>query len=116
MTWRDLRTGEILSKPRPAGAVVTAVPGQPTPEVLVPGAVGPPIVPAPGAVVGVPLAPGGGLGSKPGELGGTSLGCPVLVQSVGTFIPEIGQSETTSLQQNVNRMAVQIVSLMEKPW
>src|SRR5438067_2864744 len=106
VTWRDLRTGEILSRPRPAGAVMTAVPGQPAPEVLVPGAVATPVVPAPGAVAGAMLpAPGGPAACGPG-----------LVQSTGTFIPEIGQSETTSLQQNVNRMAVQIVSMMEKPW
>jgi hypothetical protein len=111
ITWRDLRTGEILSRPRPAGAVMTAVPGQPAPEVLIPGAVATPTVPAPGAVAGATLPVPGGIGP-----GGPAACGPVLVQSVGTFVPEIGQSETTSLQQNVNRMAVQIVSLMEKPW
>src|SRR5579871_1342240 len=39
ITWRDLRTGEILSKPRPAGGVMTPIPGQPAAEVLVPGAI-----------------------------------------------------------------------------
>jgi hypothetical protein len=116
ITWRDLRTGEILSRPRPAGAVMTAIPGQPAPEVLIPGAVATPTVPAPGAVAGATLPAPVGIGGKPGELGGPSGTGAVLVQSTGTFIPEIGQSEMTSLQQNVNRMAVQIVSLMEKPW
>jgi hypothetical protein len=41
---------------------------------------------------------------------------PVLVQSVGGFIPELGGSITTAQQQNVNRLAVQIVSMMEVPW
>src|SRR5262249_53873071 len=40
----------------------------------------------------------------------------VLVQSIGGFIPEIGQSLTTAQKQNVDRLAVQIVSMMEKPW
>lgn len=41
---------------------------------------------------------------------------PVLVQSIGSFIPELGGSLTTSEKQNVDRLAVQIVSMMEKPW
>jgi hypothetical protein len=41
---------------------------------------------------------------------------PVLVQSIGDFIPELGGSITTAMQQNVDRLAVQIVSMMEKPW
>lgn len=41
---------------------------------------------------------------------------PVLVTAQGNFIPELGQSPTTALQTGVNRMAVQIVSLMEQPW
>jgi hypothetical protein len=41
---------------------------------------------------------------------------PVQVFSLGHFIPEVGQSLTTAQQENVNRLAVQIVSMMEKPW
>jgi hypothetical protein len=41
---------------------------------------------------------------------------PLLVQSVGTYIPELGGSTTTSRQQNVDRLAVQIVAKMEMPW
>jgi hypothetical protein len=41
---------------------------------------------------------------------------PVLVQSIGTFIPELGGSLTTAEKTNVDRIAVQIVSMMEKPW
>jgi hypothetical protein len=72
--WRDLRSGEILSQPRPKSD-----PDAPPP---------PPDVPVK----------------------------PLLVQSLGTYIPELGSSTTTSLQQNVNRLAVQIVSKMEAPW
>jgi hypothetical protein len=73
--WRDLRTGEILSQPRPKS----------DPD-------GPPPPP--------PDAP-----PK-----------PLLIQSLGSYIPELGSSTTTSLQQNVNRLAVQLVSKMEIPW
>jgi hypothetical protein len=72
--WRDLRTGEILSQPRPKSD-----PDGPPP---------PPEGPAK----------------------------PLLVQSLGTYIPELGGTTTTSLQQNVDRLAAQIVSKMEIPW
>lgn len=41
---------------------------------------------------------------------------PVLITSQGHFIPELGQSITTAEQENVNHLAIQIVSMMEKPW
>jgi len=41
---------------------------------------------------------------------------PVLVQSVGHFIPEVGGSLTTAQKENADRLAVQVVSMMETPW
>jgi hypothetical protein len=41
---------------------------------------------------------------------------PVLVQSVASYQPELGPSFATAQKQNVDRVAVQIVSMMEKPW
>ena len=41
---------------------------------------------------------------------------PVTLRSVAHFRPELGESITTALQQNIDRMAVQIVSVMEKGW
>ena len=38
------------------------------------------------------------------------------LQASGRFLPELGESTTTALQMACQRMAVQIVSLMEKPW
>jgi Lipopolysaccharide-assembly len=75
VTWKDLRSGEILSQ--------TVVP-----------------LPYPQVLEDTPQPP-----AK-----------PVLVQSVGDFIPELGESITTARQKNINRLAVQIVSMMEKPW
>ena len=40
----------------------------------------------------------------------------VAVYSIGQLIPEIGQSNATAYKQNVDRMAVQIVSMMEEAW
>jgi len=41
---------------------------------------------------------------------------PVPVNSVSSFIPEVGGSLTSAEKQMVDRMAVQIVSMMERPW
>jgi hypothetical protein len=41
---------------------------------------------------------------------------PFVLQSQTSYIPEIGQSTASGIQDNVNRLAVQIVSMMEKPW
>ncbi len=38
---------------------------------------------------------------------------PILIQSYGTFIPELGGSLATAKQENVQRAAIQIVSMME---
>ena len=41
---------------------------------------------------------------------------PVPINAVSSFIPEVGGSLTTAEKQMVDRMAVQIVSMMERPW
>jgi hypothetical protein len=76
LVWRDLRTGEILSRP----------PRITPPQPLPPGAPPPKDPP------------------------------PVTIFAAGDYIPELGQSSTSSRQQAVNKMAVQIVSMMENPW
>jgi hypothetical protein len=85
--WRDRRTGEILSRPVQAG-----VPSAGTPFF----SADVPPVPPPGLIAPPPP--------------------PVLVQSVGGFIPELGSSISSARKENVDRLAVQIVSLMERPW
>ncbi len=90
VTWKDLRTGEILSRPAtmrpPVVPLVQLQPGEAPP------------VPRPGA---------------PGELPAPP---PVLISSQAGFIPELGQSLATARQTNAQRLAVQIVDMMEKPW
>jgi hypothetical protein len=106
VVWKDLRTGEILTRPRrgettPAAPFLPApglLPGQDQPQLPSQQAVGVPPLP------GAPLPPG--VPQPP----------PVLVQSVASFIPEVGESLATAYQRNVNRLAVQVVSMMEKPW
>jgi hypothetical protein len=73
--WRDLRTGEILSKPAPAAGV--AFPG-------------PPPAGAPGPAT--------------------------TIRVTARFVPELGESQTTALHRASQKIAVQVVSLMEKPW
>jgi hypothetical protein len=105
VAWKDLRTGEILTRPR-RGETTPAAPFLPAPGLL-PGQDQPqaPAQQSPwGAPPGAPPPPG------------TPQQPPVLVQSVATFIPEVGESLATAYQRNVNRLAVQVVSMMEKPW
>ena len=105
LIWRDLRTGEILTRPR-RGQITPAAPFIPGPGML-PGTDNIPATPIPNGSPppGTPLPPGA-----------TPPPPPVLVQSVASFIPELGESISTAYQRNVHRLAVQIVSMMEKPW
>jgi hypothetical protein len=41
---------------------------------------------------------------------------PVLVQPSATFVPELGGSVASAEKQLVDRLAIQIVSMMERPW
>jgi hypothetical protein len=106
LVWRDLRTGEVLSQPPtnqpPIIPGVPAVgPGDLPPPVIVPAPPGAPVPQAP--LVGPPPQPG------------WPVAAPVLVQSVAGFIPELGETNATGRKKNVDRLAVQIVSMMEKP-
>lgn len=90
--WRDLRSGEILSAPKRRGQPgVPGVPADP-PPVFDPS--NPPPLPPP--VVQAAL--------------------PTRLVATGRLLPELGESSTTAAQRAVNSMAVQIVSMMEKPW
>jgi hypothetical protein len=136
LVWRDTRTGEILSQPAPGTRpppLIQVAPLQPSvgqsalgqlpivsppvvplstpaaPELpptptrpLTPGVVDPPVGPPPLPPIGTP--------------GATQPTGVVIVQSEGGYVPEFGQTTTTGLQQNIRRLATQIVSMMEKPW
>lgn len=120
--WRDLRTGEPLSQPRPRG--IESYPQIPLAQIPSgPGAIKPP------PVVGVPVAPlpeGAPAPPDPShpEQGALILpepptppaAAPVLIQSTATFIPELGGSLTTAQKDNVDKAALQIIHMMEKPW
>jgi hypothetical protein len=126
VAWRDLRTGKYLTAPR-------RVPGMPVPDDALPavpplaeGAMGRVLAPIPAT----PTSPlNTGLTEPPSTPGNDALpGVPVvpgapapplalqLVRSVGRYIPELGQSIATAQKENVDRMAIQIVSMMESPW
>ena len=88
--WRDLQTGEILSKPG-----ISQVAQPPVPA-------GPPRQPGMELPVDTPET----LKKLP----------KVVVQASGRFVPELGESQATAVQRGCKKLAVQIVSLMEKPW
>lgn len=79
VVWKDLRTGEILSRPKADSSK------------------------------GTPVALGG---EKTAQVD-TS---PVIVTSLTSFIPELGQSITSARKTNVEMLATQIVAMMETPW
>jgi hypothetical protein len=112
--WRDLRNGEILSKPprRPFEAVPDVVlpvpPGGPKPleEAPPPTPIGtPPGVPST-PVISAPIVPGTVVASGNG----------ILITTTTHFIPELGQSIATAQQSNINQLARAIRQLMETPW
>lgn len=112
VTWRDTKTGTVLSQARPHG------PDQ-MPLILGPDGVPVPIVPP--TVPGSPGAGGADLPPPtplPHDLppGVAPPPPPILVTSQANFIPELGESLATAEKRNVDRLAVQIVSMMEKPW
>jgi hypothetical protein len=111
LVWKDLRTGEILTRPiRQPGAPpvippqvpATMTPGTSLGALLQPGELSPP----------GPLPPPG----TPPPPGPPPPPPPVLVQSIANFIPEVGQGNVSAYKTNVDRLAVQIVAMMEKPW
>jgi hypothetical protein len=119
LVWRDRASGEILTKAaRRPGAPRELDPREP---LLVPG----PTVPPGSRPIGVPMAPTQGTSGviDGGEVEEEIIdpltrkkAIPVLVRSVAQFRPELGESITSSMQKNIDRLAVQIVSVMEKAW
>lgn len=98
LVWRDLNTGEILSKPRPKDDdPLRHTPGVQTLQSQ-----------------GVPGAAGAIVDQPPPNIDDNK--CVVRAQSLANFIPELGGSITTGYQRNVQRLATQIVSMMEVPW
>jgi hypothetical protein len=120
LVWRDLRTGEILSKAaRRMGAPGEPDPRQPllaTADSLLPPGTKPPAVT--GAAPTLPLS-----GAVEADEEGAILdpvtkkkAVPIVVRSTANFRPELGESITTAMQRNIDRVAVQIVSAMEVGW
>jgi hypothetical protein len=92
VVWRDLRDGRVLSNPR-RGPAFTA-------PVVVPSDIPQfdPDLPGPPPVNEIQVAQ------------------PVTLVAMGRYIPELGESNATAELKVVNKIAVQIVSMMEKPW
>jgi hypothetical protein len=91
--WRDLRDGRILSSPRKGSPVPPGVvPAPPTPFPFDPNLPQPP----PTAEVQLPL--------------------PTRILATGRLLPELGETNASASKRVVDQLAVQIVSMMEKPW
>ncbi len=135
ITWRNLRTGEYLSNPKkPSNASIPTLPPLPgagpisvAPGVVASGGVSVPTAPSPSVAALTPGASGtppvvGPDGLPVVTVGPDGVPLPpqpktsVQIVSLGNFIPELGESLATAQQKAVNDMAVQITSMMEKPW
>ncbi len=118
LTWIDLRSGQVLSKPgRRFGT-----PGEVEPA-LAPGVTNnvpgftPPVITGATAPIGADVATGDGTPPLPTPLGAPPPKPPVIrLRTVSSFIPELGESIATGFQKAIDKMAIQIVSMMEKPW
>jgi hypothetical protein len=116
--WRDLRTGELLSQPaRRPGA---PIPQEPRGPIL---ALPDPVTPRRGTIIPNAPEPQGdnaqAVIEDPDAIEAAERKkqeVPTVVRSIAYFRPELGESLTTALQTNINLMAVQIVSAMEKGW
>jgi hypothetical protein len=86
IVWRDLRTGKVLSN------------APKTEGVLLPTEL-------------VPFDP-----DNPPKAEDPDVARPVLVRAPGRYLPEVGESNATAQTRVCNYMAVQIVSMLEKPW
>jgi hypothetical protein len=113
--WRDLRTGEILTRP----ARRLGDPAEPdqrqqllaTADSLLPQGSKPVLGPA------VPTAPIPVVDDEsPIDPVTKKKAVPIVMRTTAHFRPELGESITTALQRNIDRMAVQIVSAMEAGW
>jgi hypothetical protein len=99
---QELSAAPISPGGNPATLAQTSPP--PTTGTPVPGQTN-----APGPQGGAPApSPGGG--------GVIPLAGSVMVRSVASYTPEIGQSLATAEQDNCNQMAQQIVNMMESGW
>lgn len=88
--WRDLRDGRNLSAPRKGNNPIQG--------------------PVPDPVAFDPTVP------LPPPPGPDPSFATVRIVAAGRVLPELGESVTTGEQKAINQLAVQIVSMMEKPW
>ncbi len=115
VTYKNLHTGEILSRPsrRPGTPIdefvqqtLNQIPGL-APTVMTPPTLPGEVVPPSNVSILPPQAlPPGGSPKAP----------PVTLRSISTFVPELGYSISTASDQACKRMAMQVINLMEKPW
>ena len=134
LTWKDLRTGEILSRPGRRPGEPRVRPGQAVPPLLPdPTLVGPnppidgarctpgmPSIPSTPTLPGTPAMAALGTNPAPGTPGGIAAHQgnvpPVPVTATFTLVPELGSSTGAARANAYKQLAIQIVSLMEKPW
>jgi hypothetical protein len=96
VVWRDLRTGEILSNPRPRP--------------------GPGVRPVPNPFVDAPPPQFDPNVPRPPDLKPLDQAVPQRLVVTGRFIPELGETNASAEQRAVNQVAIKVVEMMEKRW
>lgn len=119
LVWRDLRTGEVLTRrtrrPGEGGESEARQPILATPDSLLPPGSKPIVTPSAPTVPSTDAIASGDEDVVVDPVTRQKI-IPVVVRSTAHFRPELGESITTAMQKNIERMAVQIVSVMEQGW
>jgi len=111
LTWRDRRTGEVLSRRqrRPGEPIPLDLP--PPGQVNLPGVNLPATPTAPSPLVQDALNP-----IEPRPATPPLPAPPIVITTSVTFQPELGQSSDSARIAAINKMAIQIVNMMQTPW
>lgn len=107
VVWKDLRSGEVLSSRQKRPDQLLAAPS-----------IAPPLAtPGTGAAIDPNTLPNLMSPKDPTEKKADDPAPnPTTIYSVDAYVPEYGQSTKSALQGNMERLATQIVSMMEAPW
>jgi hypothetical protein len=120
LTWKDLRTGEVLSRRqrRPGEPVPLDLP--PPGANILPGVtmISPPTFPTPLTqdIPGQQPPPGGSPAVDPRPPETPPGGPPLNITTSVTFVPELGESTASATLKNIEKMAIQIINMMQIPW
>jgi hypothetical protein len=111
LTWKNLRTGEILSRPSRRPGMPIEEPTSTVPGMNTGGMIKPPTPSGIEPPDDTPILP-----PQPSDAPKPPVPPVIIRSSSNLIVPELGYSLSVAETQSVNKMAIQIISMMEKPW